>query len=300
MDPARIRETGAEEADDFAIIPDAAIAIEGSRIRWLGPRKNLPQSPEKLARQIIACDGRWITPALIDCHTHLIFGGNRVAEFNLRLKGIPYAEIAKQGGGIAATVRATRSATEETLLASALQRLDLMQAEGLGTIEIKSGYGLDRENELKMLRVMDRIQNARPIRVSRSFLGAHALPPDHDGDHDSYIDWLCDEMIPLIAAEQLADAVDGFCESIGFSPGQIDRLFRRARAHGLAVRLHAEQLSHQAVPPLLPAMGRFQPIIWNISRMRMPKLWPRLARWRFCCPGPFIPCAKPACRPLLR
>ncbi|WP_281302262.1 MULTISPECIES: imidazolonepropionase [unclassified Iodidimonas] len=255
MDPARIRETGAEEADDFAIIPDAAIAIEGGRIRWLGPRKNLPQSPEKLARQIIACDGRWITPALIDCHTHLIFGGNRVAEFNLRLKGIPYAEIAKQGGGIAATVRATRSASEESLLASALQRLDLMQAEGLGTIEIKSGYGLDRENELKMLRVMDRIQNARTIRISRSFLGAHALPPDHEGDHDSYIDWLCDEMIPLIAAAHLADAVDGFCESIGFSPAQIDRLFRCARAHGLAVRLHAEQLSHQGGAALAARHG---------------------------------------------
>ncbi|GER06531.1 imidazolonepropionase [Iodidimonas muriae] len=229
----------------FGAIHDAALGIKDGRIIWIGKGADLPDRPAALAHMVTDIKGAWITPGLIDCHTHLVFGGNRVREFDLRLNGASYEDIAKAGGGIAATVKATRAATEDDLFDSALTRLDQMRAQGLTSIEIKSGYGLDRDTELKMLRVAGKLANARPITVRRTFLGAHAVPPDGQRDADAYIDWLCTHMIPDVARQGLADTVDGFCETIGFTPEQIDRLFKTAKAHGLALKLHAEQLSNQ-------------------------------------------------------
>lgn len=201
------------------------------------------EAPVFDARETIECEGRWITPGLIDPHTHLIHGGNRAMEFEMRLAGASYEEIARTGGGILSTMHATRTATEDDLVAEALPRLDALIAEGATMIEVKSGYGLDVDSELKMLRAARRLSQERPVSVTTTFLGAHALPPEFINDPDGYITLLCDDLLPMIAARGLADAVDAFCEHIGFSPGQVARLFKAASALGLPVKLHAEQLS---------------------------------------------------------
>ena len=224
-----------------APVADGVIAATDGRIVYAGPAANAPAFE---ARQQIDCGGRWITPALIDAHTHLVHAGNRAREFELRLAGASYEEIARGGGGIVSTMRATRAASEDELVASALPRLDALLTEGVGTVEIKSGYGLDLPSELKMLRAARRLGALRPVRVVTTFLGAHALPPEFAGNPDGYIALVCDQMLPAIAAERLADAVDGFCEGIGFSPAQIERVLAKATALGLPVKLHAEQLSN--------------------------------------------------------
>ncbi len=222
-------------------IADGLVAARDGRIVFAGPAADVPAFE---SAQVVDCQRRWITPALIDAHTHLVHAGNRAREFELRLEGASYEEIARKGGGILSTMRATRAASEEELVASALPRLDALLGEGVGTIEIKSGYGLDLASELKMLRAARRLGDLRSVRVVTTFLGAHALPPEFTGNPDGYIDLVCGEMIPAVAAEGLADAVDGFCEGIGFSAAQIGRVFDAAKAHGLPVKLHAEQLSN--------------------------------------------------------
>ena len=217
------------------------IAARDGRIVYAGPVAGAPAFAAAVTHD---CQGRWITPALIDCHTHLVHGGNRAHEFELRLAGATYEEIARAGGGIASTVTATRGASEDELVASALPRLDALIAEGVGTVEIKSGYGLDTAAETAMLRAARRLGAERRVEVVTTFLGAHALPRDYAGRADAYIDLVCAEMIPAVAREGLADAVDAFCEGIGFSPAQVRRVFDAARAHGLPVKLHAEQLSN--------------------------------------------------------
>jgi imidazolonepropionase len=224
------------------IVEHGAIAAKDGAIVFAGPLAELPSGLD--AKQRIACDGRWITPGLIDCHTHIVHGGNRAREFEMRLDGASYEEIARAGGGIVSTVTATRAASEDELVASALPRLDALIAEGVTTIEVKSGYGLDTASEARMLRAARRLATERDISVATSFLGAHALPPEAKGDKDAFIALIVDEMLPTIAREGLADAVDGFCEGIAFSPEQMARVFDKARALGLPVKLHADQLSN--------------------------------------------------------
>jgi len=227
--------------DGLGLVEPGLIAATDGRIVYAGPAAD---APAFAADETIACDGRWITPGLIDCHTHLVHGGDRAHEFELRLQGASYEAIARAGGGIVSTMRATRAASEDDLFASALPRLDALIAEGVTTVEIKSGYGLERETELRMLRAARRLGAERPVRIVPTFLGAHALPPEQAGDADAYIATVCDDMLPAVAAEGLADAVDAFCEGIGFTPAQTARVFEAAAAHGLPVKLHAEQLSN--------------------------------------------------------
>ncbi len=225
----------------YGAIENGAIAAKDGRIAWIGPRAELPSGAE--ASEVHPLEGAWVTPGLIDCHTHLVYGGDRAAEFELRLKGATYEEIAKAGGGIRSTVRATRAATEEALLVSALARLDRMQAEGLTTIEIKSGYGLSLADERKCLAVARAVGKARPVTVRTTFLGAHAVPPEFEGRREAYMDSVIEEMLPALAAEGLVDAVDAFAERIAFTPEETARLFEAARQRGLRVKLHADQLS---------------------------------------------------------
>jgi imidazolonepropionase len=227
--------------EPLGIVEQGVIAAQDGVILYAGPEVDAPAFD---AAEVIDCEGRWITPGLIDCHTHLIFGGDRSREFELRLEGASYEEIARAGGGIVSTMKATRAAGEDELVATALPRLDALLAEGVTTLEVKSGYGLDLASELKMLRAARRLGEVRPVRIVTSFLGAHALPPEFAGDADAYIDHLCTVMLPAAAQAGLADAVDAFCEGIGFSPDQTERLFRAATALGLPVKLHAEQLSN--------------------------------------------------------
>jgi imidazolonepropionase len=226
----------------YGLVASGAIAISDGRIAWCGPLPELPDAYSSWPAEDVG--GRLITPALIDCHTHIVHGGNRANEFEMRLKGATYEEIARAGGGIVSTVAATRGESEAALLASALPRVDTLIAEGVATLEVKSGYGLDRETELKMLRVARRIAAERDIRIRTSFLGAHAVPTDYKYRADEYIDEVCIPALEAAAAEGLVDAVDGFCEGIAFSPAQIEQLFLKARALGLPVKLHAEQLSN--------------------------------------------------------
>jgi imidazolonepropionase len=225
----------------LGLVDHGVVAARDGRIIFAGP---VTEAPRFDPAETIACDGRWITPGLIDCHTHLVHAGNRAHEFELRLQGASYAEIARAGGGIVSTMKATRAADEAALVATALPRLDALIAEGVTTIEIKSGYGLTTADEVKMLRAARRLGDARRIRVRTSFLGAHALPPEHAGDADGYVDLVCEEMIPAVAREGLADAVDAYCETIGFTPAQTGRIFEAAAKAGLPVKLHAEQLSN--------------------------------------------------------
>ena len=230
------------EGKAYGGISKGAIASAEGKIVWVGPQAELPGTPGSLAREVIDLEGRWVTPGLIDCHTHLVYGGNRAREFELRLEGASYEEIARAGGGIRNTVKATREASEETLTAGALPRLRSLLAEGVTTVEIKSGYGLNLETELKQLRVARALGKDLPVTVSTTFLGAHALPPEFEGDADGYIDAVC-AMMPEVAKSGLADVVDAFCENIGFSPEQTKRVFQAARENGLPVKLHADQLS---------------------------------------------------------
>ncbi|MES2907130.1 MAG: imidazolonepropionase [Pseudomonadota bacterium] len=227
--------------DGVSLVDKGAIAASGGRIVYAGAQKDLPSTQAKLT---VDCESRFITPGLIDCHTHLVYGGNRAREFEMRLEGASYEDIAKAGGGILSSVCATRAASEHDLLQSALKRLDHLIAEGVTTVEIKSGYGLDLGAEKKMLRVAREIENEREINVETTFLGAHALPPEF-ANKDDYIDHLCNDMLPAIAKEKLADAVDGFCEGIAFSPAQIKKVFETAKKLNLTIKLHADQLSNQ-------------------------------------------------------
>ncbi|MDK3073484.1 imidazolonepropionase [Sedimentitalea sp. JM2-8] len=226
----------------YGLIDDAAIALSQRRIAWVGRRDDLPDAFRRF--EPLSLRGRLVTPGLIDCHTHAVHGGNRAAEFEMRLNGASYEEVARAGGGIVSTVAATRAASEDALLQTALRRVDALIAEGVTTIEIKSGYGLDMDTELRMLRVARAIAAQRPIRVRTSFLGAHATPPEYAGRGDAYIDDICIPALRAAHAEGLVDAVDGFCEGIAFSPDQIARVFVVARALDLPVKLHAEQLSN--------------------------------------------------------
>ncbi|QPN45899.1 imidazolonepropionase [Priestia aryabhattai] len=224
----------------YSIIEDAAIVTSGGVIEWLGPRSEM--RPVE-AQRTVDLGNAWVTPGMIDCHTHAVFGGNRSGEFEQRLQGVGYAEIAAQGGGIASTVRATRAASEDELFASARERVQALMRDGVTTIEIKSGYGLDLANERKMLRVARRLADELPVAVRATCLAAHALPLEYAGRADDYIAHICDQMLPALAAEGLVDAVDAFCEHLAFSPAQVERVFIKARELGLPVKLHAEQLS---------------------------------------------------------
>lgn len=219
-----------------------AIAVNGEMIVYAGPESELPAHVQ--ASRVTDCEGRWITPGLIDCHTHLVYAGNRAHEFEIRLKGATYEEVARAGGGIVSSVNALRAASEDDLVRQTLVRLDALIAEGATTVEVKSGYGLDLENERKSLRAARRLGQERPVTISTTFLGAHATPPEANGSTELHIARVVDDILPAIAAEGLADAVDGFCEGIAFSPDQMTRVFDKARALGLPVKLHADQLSN--------------------------------------------------------
>ena len=225
------------------LIERGAIAIHHGHIVWIGQMDALPAAPHTLAVAAESLDGALITPGLIDCHTHLVFGGDRAKEFDLRLNGASYEEIARAGGGIVSTVSATRAASEEVLFAQSLVRAQALLADGVTTLEIKSGYGLELESERRMLRVARRLGRELGITVRTSFLGLHALPPEYRDRRAEYVALVCDEMLPTLAAEGLVDAVDAFCEGIGFTPEETRRVFERAKQLGLPVKLHAEQLS---------------------------------------------------------
>ena len=243
--------TMARDADEYGLVRDAAIVVADARIDWVGRAADLPAAYAGLAHK--TCHGCLVTPALVDCHTHIVHGGNRAREFEMRLQGASYEEIARAGGGIVSTVTATRAATEAELLHAALARVDALIAQGVGTLEVKSGYGLDIETELKMLRVARALPRHRPIRVVTSFLGAHAVPAG--SDPDTYIDAVCIPALKAAHAEGLVDAVDGFCEGIAFDTAQIARVLNAARALGLPVKLHAEQLSHRGGTELAARFG---------------------------------------------
>jgi len=228
--------------DDMGMVENGLVAASDGIIIYAGSEADAPTFDPA---ESIACDGRWITPGLIDCHTHLIYAGDRAHEFEMRLNGVSNEEIARAGGGIVSTMRATRAASEDELVASALPRLDALIAEGVTTIEVKSGYGLDTDSEIRMLRAARRLETERPVQIASTFLGAHALPPEYAGDSDDYITMLTDHMLSEIARLGLADAVDAFCEGIGFSVAQTERVFNAAKRAGLPVKLHAEQLSNQ-------------------------------------------------------
>ncbi len=220
-----------------------ALGIDQGQFVWVGRMDDLPGRPEALAAEVHDAGGHWITPGLVDCHTHLVYGGNRAREFEMRLQGASYEEIARAGGGIVSTVKATRETSEKSLVAAAAQRLKSLLAEGVTLIEIKSGYGLDLETELKMLRAARALEQTGPIAVQTTFLGAHTLPPEYEGRADDYIEFVCEEVMPAAAEQGLADAVDAFCEGIAFLPEQTERVFDKAAALNLPVKLHADQLS---------------------------------------------------------
>lgn len=245
--------TMAGGATPYGLIKDAAIAMLDGHIAWVGPCNDLPSKYR--AFETTALGGRLVTPGLIDCHTHIVHGGDRAVEFEMRLNGASYEEVARAGGGIVSTVKATRNATDEALLADALTRIDVLIGEGVTTIEIKSGYGLDTQTELRMLRTARAIAVNRPIRVLTSFLGAHAIPPEYSGRPDAYIDDICIPTLRAAHAEGLVDAVDGFCEGIAFTPDQIARVFDVAQELDLPVKLHAEQLSNLGGAKLAASYG---------------------------------------------
>jgi imidazolonepropionase len=235
---------------DYGVVEGDALAVADGKIVWLGARQDAPE-----AAATRSLGGRWITPALIDCHTHLVFAGDRSDEFEQRLRGASYAAIARAGGGIMATVRATREASADELYAAALPRVRALLAEGVATVEIKSGYGLNIESELKMLAVARQLGNATPATVRTTLLAAHTVPPEYKDDPDSYVSLICDEILPEVVAGKLADAVDAYCESIAFSPGQVARVFARALDLGVPVKLHADQLSDGGGAALAASMG---------------------------------------------
>src|SRR3990172_8760021 len=233
------------EGGNFGVIKNASLGIRDKKIAWIGAARDLPQEPETLSDYVHDGGGKWMTPGLIDCHTHLVYAGDRASEFEQRLQGVSYAEIAKAGGGILSTVAATRAASEQELYDAALSRIRTLFHEGVTTFEMKSGYGLDIATERKMLRVATSIRDDLGLRIQRSFLGAHALPPEYAGRADGYIDFLCQEMLPALHAENLVDCIDGFCETVGFTRSQIEKVFKKAKELELPVKLHAEQLSNK-------------------------------------------------------
>jgi len=249
---ARLATMSAVVDAPYGSIEDGMIAARDGRIVFVGPRSTTPAFQ---ATETIDCEGRWITPGLIDCHTHLVYGGDRAHEFELRLQGATYEEIARAGGGILSTVKATREASEDTLFASADRRLAALMAEGVTTVEIKSGYGLEQQAELKQLRVARRIGRERPITVRTTFLGAHAVPPEYKGRSGDYTALVAGPLLDAVAAEGLADAVDVFCEGIAFSPDETKAVFEAAKAKGLAIKVHAEQLSNLHGAKLAAEMG---------------------------------------------
>ena len=238
----------------LGIVESGAIGARQGRIAFVSSQAELPAAWRNGAR-VVDCEGRWITPALIDCHTHLVYGGDRAHEFELRLAGATYEEIARKGGGILSTVRATRAASEDELLRSALKRLDALIAEGVGAVEVKSGYGLDLEAERKSLRVARQLAEQRDVTIRATFLGAHALPPEFADNREAYVAYVADTMIPTLAGEGLIDAVDGFCEGIAFTPSEIARVFSAAKRAGLPVKLHADQLSNSGGAALAAEFG---------------------------------------------
>lgn len=237
----------------YGLLENGAILVSDQNIAWVGSSTNLPAEAKK--HEMIDLEGRLVTPGLVDCHTHIVHGGNRANEFEMRLNGASYEEVARAGGGIVSTVTATRDADESTLLKEALKRADALIEEGVTTIEIKSGYGLDVETELKMLRVARAIPKQRPISTITSFLGAHAVPAEYDGRADAYIDEVCIPTLVAAHAEGLVDAVDGFCEGIAFNPDQIGRVFDKAQSLGIPIKLHAEQLSNLGGTKLAAEFG---------------------------------------------
>lgn len=226
--------------DGLGTIDEGGVLIEDGRIAWVGPEDDMPAAFDV---DSIDCEGRWITPGLVDCHTHLVYAGTRAREFEMRLAGATYEDIARAGGGIVSSVKAVREASESRLLHETLPRLDALIASGVTTVEVKSGYGLDRESETKALRVARDLPNHRPVTVRSTFLGAHAVPPEFREDPDAYVERVINDILPVVVEEGLADAVDAFCEGIAFSPDQVARVFEAARQHGLPVKLHADQLS---------------------------------------------------------
>ncbi|WP_404934384.1 imidazolonepropionase [Nitratireductor sp. L15S-10] len=242
-----------ENSGSYGLTEDAAIAISDGKIAWSGVSNELPDAFLDWKR--VDFDGRLATPALVDCHTHLVFGGNRAREFEMRLEGASYEEVARAGGGIVSTVAATRAMSEDALVEDALKRLDALLAEGVATVEVKSGYGLAIQDELKMLRAARRLATLRPVRIRTSYLAAHAVPAEYRGKEDAYIDEVVLPGMEMAQAEGLADAVDGFCEGIAFSPEQMARVFDKARALGLPVKLHAEQLSNLGGARLAASYG---------------------------------------------
>ena len=236
--------------DGVGDLQDGALAVRGGRIAWLGARRDAPP-----AATVHDCGGAWMTPGLIDCHTHIVHAGERGGEWEARLNGASYEDIARAGGGILSTVRATRAASDDELFRQSLPRIRTLLAEGVTTLEIKSGYGLTLLDEAKMLRVARRVGRLLPVNVHTTFLGAHALPPEFAGRADAYIDDVCEQMLPALAAEGLVDAVDAFCERIGFTHAQTVRVFEAAKQLGLPVKLHAEQLSDQDGAALVAQYG---------------------------------------------
>ncbi len=237
--------TMAPDGRPYGAIENGALAVKDGRIAWLGPTAELPANKREAPvwRETVDVGGRWITPGLIDCHTHLVYAGDRAREFEMRLEGATYEQIARAGGGIRSTVKAVRAASEDELVAQSLPRLDALIDDGVTTIEIKSGYGLEKEAELRTLRAARKLGTLRDVTVKTTFLAAHALPPEYEGRADDYIDAVCLEMLPAAHAEGLVDAVDAFCERIGFTTEQCERVFVAAQALGLPVKIHAEQLS---------------------------------------------------------
>lgn len=227
----------------YGLIERGAIAVKAGKIVWVGSMEELPGIPEQLASQVFSYAGHCITPGLIDCHTHLVYAGNRSHEFTLRLQGATYEEIARAGGGIRSTVQATRAASEEALFAQSFKRAEALISSGVTTLEIKSGYGLDLATELKMLRVAKRIEKTLPVTVIKTFLGAHTVPEEYQGRADEYVEFMCHEVLPRVAEERLAEIVDVFCETIGFNLKQTERMFQTAQEYGLKIKCHAEQLT---------------------------------------------------------
>lgn len=239
-------------ASPYGVVENGALAVSGGNIAWLGPAADLPSHKECETRSL---DGDWLTPALIDCHTHLVFAGNRAAEFEQRLQGASYEEIAHSGGGIMSTVNATRAASKDDLLTATSARLNALKREGVATIEIKSGYGLNTETELRMLQVARDLAANSGLSICTTFLGAHAIPAEYKGKSEKYIDLVCNEMLPAVHEAQLADAVDAFCETIAFSTDEVARVFETAKSLGIPVKLHADQLTDSGGAALAASFG---------------------------------------------
>jgi imidazolonepropionase len=236
----------------LGVIEDGVLATRDGRIAWVGPGR---ETPAFEARETIRGEGRWLTPGLVDCHTHMVWAGDRADEFERRLEGASYEEIARAGGGILSTVRATRAATREALVRSSLPRLDALLADGVTTVEVKSGYGLEPASEYRQLEAAAALESERTVRIERTFLGAHTLPPEFAADREGYVRLLCEEMIPQVARERLASAIDAFCERIAFTPEETRRVFEAARVQGLPVKLHADQLANTGGAALAAEFG---------------------------------------------